>query len=132
MRIYSNCKFIYSFVSPLLDKLSIQMCSWQGSAHTGPALTPVEVLVAIHGIVPEKDGLALKKACILSFYITKLIMNSLSLALHLGAKVNICVLKMCYYAFAGLLIRLLSAPKKKGKKTMLGRLYSGCKHDPCY
>ncbi|MED6148195.1 hypothetical protein PIB30_050815 [Stylosanthes scabra] len=33
----------------------------QGSAHTGPALTPVEVLVAIHGIVPEKDGLPLKK-----------------------------------------------------------------------
>ncbi|CAK8568942.1 unnamed protein product [Lathyrus sativus] len=33
----------------------------QGSAHTGPALTPVEVLVAIHGIIPEKDGLALKK-----------------------------------------------------------------------
>nr|KYP56525.1 Symplekin [Cajanus cajan] len=37
----------------------------QGSAHTGPALTPVEVLVAIHGIVPEKDGLALKKAFII-------------------------------------------------------------------
>ncbi|KAJ0086334.1 hypothetical protein Patl1_08733 [Pistacia atlantica] len=34
----------------------------QGSAHTGPALTPVEVLVAIHEIVPERDGLALKKA----------------------------------------------------------------------
>ncbi|TKY59439.1 Phosphoenolpyruvate carboxykinase of ATP [Spatholobus suberectus] len=34
----------------------------QRSAHTGPALTPVEVLVAIHGIVPEKDDLALKKA----------------------------------------------------------------------
>ncbi|KAF7817075.1 Symplekin isoform A [Senna tora] len=33
----------------------------QGSAHTGPALTPVEVLVAIHGIVPEKDAIALKK-----------------------------------------------------------------------
>ncbi|CAB4267386.1 unnamed protein product [Prunus armeniaca] len=33
----------------------------QGSAHTGPALTPTEVLVSIHGIVPEKDGLALKK-----------------------------------------------------------------------
>ncbi|XP_031276645.1 uncharacterized protein LOC116135075 isoform X2 [Pistacia vera] len=33
----------------------------QGSAHTGPALTPVEVLVAIHEIVPERDGLALKK-----------------------------------------------------------------------
>ncbi|XP_059634492.1 uncharacterized protein LOC132276874 isoform X2 [Cornus florida] len=33
----------------------------QGSAHTGPALTPAEVLVAIHDINPEKDGLALKK-----------------------------------------------------------------------
>ncbi|XP_031505229.1 uncharacterized protein LOC116267565 [Nymphaea colorata] len=33
----------------------------QGSAHTGPALTPVEVLVAIHGINPEKEGIALKK-----------------------------------------------------------------------
>jgi len=49
--------------------LSIQSYSWQGSAHTGPALTPVEVLVAIHGIVPEKDGLALKKARLLSFYV---------------------------------------------------------------
>ncbi|KAI3860400.1 hypothetical protein MKX03_018196 [Papaver bracteatum] len=33
----------------------------QGSAHTGPALTPAEVLVAIHGIRPERDGVALKK-----------------------------------------------------------------------
>ncbi|WCJ35644.1 HEAT repeat-containing protein [Euphorbia peplus] len=33
----------------------------QGSAHTGPALTPAEVLVAIHDIHPEKDGLPLKK-----------------------------------------------------------------------
>ncbi|KAL5559889.1 hypothetical protein UlMin_036100 [Ulmus minor] len=33
----------------------------QGSAHTGPALTPAEVLVAIHGIAPEKDVLSLKK-----------------------------------------------------------------------
>ena len=33
----------------------------QGSAHTGPALTPAEVLVAIHDIVPEKEGIALKK-----------------------------------------------------------------------
>ncbi|KAK9270973.1 hypothetical protein L1049_026561 [Liquidambar formosana] len=33
----------------------------QGSAHTGPALTPAEVLVAIHDINPEKDGIALKK-----------------------------------------------------------------------
>ncbi|CAI0464167.1 unnamed protein product [Linum tenue] len=33
----------------------------QGSAHTGPALSPAEVLVAIHGISPDKDGLPLKK-----------------------------------------------------------------------
>ncbi|XP_058080830.1 uncharacterized protein LOC131228998 isoform X2 [Magnolia sinica] len=33
----------------------------RGSAHTGPALTPAEVLVAIHDINPEKDGIALKK-----------------------------------------------------------------------
>uniref|UniRef100_A0A7N1A2C5 Symplekin n=1 Tax=Kalanchoe fedtschenkoi TaxID=63787 RepID=A0A7N1A2C5_KALFE len=33
----------------------------QGSAHTGPALTPAEVLVAIHDILPEKDSIPLKK-----------------------------------------------------------------------
>ncbi|XP_039023545.1 uncharacterized protein LOC120156222 isoform X2 [Hibiscus syriacus] len=33
----------------------------QGSAHTGPALTPAEVLVAIHDILPEKGGPPLKK-----------------------------------------------------------------------
>ncbi|OVA07329.1 HEAT [Macleaya cordata] len=33
----------------------------QGSAHTGPALSPAEVLVAIHDITPERDGIALKK-----------------------------------------------------------------------
>ncbi|XP_022772986.1 uncharacterized protein LOC111315495 isoform X4 [Durio zibethinus] len=33
----------------------------QGSAHTGPALTPTEVLVAIHDIIPEKGGPPLKK-----------------------------------------------------------------------
>lgn len=36
-------------------------CILQGSAHTGPALTPVEVLNAIHDINPDKDGVALKK-----------------------------------------------------------------------
>ncbi|KAG0460135.1 hypothetical protein HPP92_023263 [Vanilla planifolia] len=30
-------------------------------AHTGPALTPVEVLNSIHDINPDKDGIALKK-----------------------------------------------------------------------
>lgn len=33
----------------------------QGSAHTGPSLTPAEVLIAIHGIDPERDGIQLKK-----------------------------------------------------------------------
>ncbi|CAM0882231.1 unnamed protein product [Alopecurus aequalis] len=33
----------------------------QGSAHTGPALTPAEVLIAIHDISPEKDKVPLKK-----------------------------------------------------------------------
>ncbi|CAO2171108.1 unnamed protein product [Urochloa humidicola] len=33
----------------------------QGTAHTGPALTPAEVLMAIHDINPEKDKVALRK-----------------------------------------------------------------------
>lgn len=33
----------------------------QGSAHTGPSLTPAEVLIAIHGIDPVRDGIQLKK-----------------------------------------------------------------------
>ncbi|BBN13431.1 symplekin [Marchantia polymorpha subsp. ruderalis] len=33
----------------------------QGSAHTGPALTPTEVLIALHGIDPNKDSVPLKK-----------------------------------------------------------------------
>ncbi|KAL5847122.1 hypothetical protein ACOSQ3_010646 [Xanthoceras sorbifolium] len=45
-----------------LDKFQMALAHiLQGSAHTGPALTPVEVLVAIHDIVPEREGLALKK-----------------------------------------------------------------------
>ncbi|KAJ8476753.1 hypothetical protein OPV22_020480 [Ensete ventricosum] len=33
----------------------------QGSPKTGPCLTPAEVLIAIHGIDPVKDGMPLKK-----------------------------------------------------------------------
>ncbi|KAJ8542163.1 hypothetical protein K7X08_017029 [Anisodus acutangulus] len=45
-----------------LDKFQIALARiLQGSAHTGPALTPAEVLVAIHDINPERDGLPLKK-----------------------------------------------------------------------
>ncbi|KAJ6810795.1 uncharacterized protein M6B38_104700 [Iris pallida] len=47
-----------------LEKFQVALARiLQGSAHTGPALTPVEVLIAIHGVEPEKDGVALKKAC---------------------------------------------------------------------
>lgn len=38
----------------------------QGSALTGPALTPAEVLVAIHDVSPDKDGLPLKKVLLSS------------------------------------------------------------------
>uniref|UniRef100_A0A5B7B7R4 Symplekin n=1 Tax=Davidia involucrata TaxID=16924 RepID=A0A5B7B7R4_DAVIN len=33
----------------------------QGSSHSGPVLTPTEVLIAIHGIDPDRDGIPLKK-----------------------------------------------------------------------
>lgn len=39
----------------------IQESSQGGQA---PVLTPTEVLIGIHGIDPEKDGIPLKKACI--------------------------------------------------------------------
>jgi hypothetical protein len=45
----------------------------QGTAHTGPALTPAEVLIAIHDINPEKDKVALKK--VMSFTIIVLIFS---------------------------------------------------------
>ncbi|KAI3819887.1 hypothetical protein L1987_13740 [Smallanthus sonchifolius] len=45
-----------------LDKFQTALAHiLQGSAHMGPALTPTEVLVAIHDINPEKDGVPLKK-----------------------------------------------------------------------
>ncbi|XP_048320157.2 uncharacterized protein LOC107405425 isoform X2 [Ziziphus jujuba] len=33
----------------------------QGSPHSGPVLAPAEVLIAIHGIDPDRDGIPLKK-----------------------------------------------------------------------
>eukprot|EP00250_Pteridium_aquilinum_P020689 c24907_g1_i2 orf=865-4929(-) len=42
----------------------------QGSIHTGPALTPAEVLIAIHGIDPDRDHIPLsmvKDACAVCF-----------------------------------------------------------------
>ena len=41
--------------------VSISYLKWgfQGSVHTGPALTPAEVLIAIHGIDPERDHIPL-------------------------------------------------------------------------
>jgi len=34
---------------------------WQGTTPSGPVLTPPEVLIAIHGIDPDKDRIPLKK-----------------------------------------------------------------------
>lgn len=33
----------------------------QGSAHSGPALTPAEVIISVHGVDPQRDGVPLKK-----------------------------------------------------------------------
>ncbi|XP_077217666.1 HEAT repeat-containing protein isoform X2 [Tasmannia lanceolata] len=45
-----------------LDKFQAAIARMlQGSSQSGPALTPAEVLIAIHGIDPEKDGIPLKK-----------------------------------------------------------------------
>ncbi len=38
----------------------------KGSAHTGPALTPAEVLIALHGIDPHRDSVSLKKVSSIS------------------------------------------------------------------
>ncbi|KAJ8620955.1 hypothetical protein MRB53_029484 [Persea americana] len=49
-------------VSLPLDKFQVALARMlQGSSHTGPALTPAEVLIAIHGIDLERDGIPLKK-----------------------------------------------------------------------
>lgn len=37
----------------------------QGSAQSGPVLSPAEVLIAIHGIDPERDGIPLKRVRVL-------------------------------------------------------------------
>ncbi|KAH9672962.1 HEAT repeat-containing protein [Citrus sinensis] len=43
----------------------------QGSSNSGPVLSPAEVLIAIHGIDPDKDGIPLKKAFFfLSFFLS--------------------------------------------------------------
>jgi len=55
-------KQVISFLSNLL-----YFYIGQGTAHIGPALTPAEVLIAIHDINPEKDKVALKK--VMSFII---------------------------------------------------------------
>ncbi|CAI9116080.1 OLC1v1017137C5 [Oldenlandia corymbosa var. corymbosa] len=54
-----------------LDKFQTALAHiLQGSAHSGPALTPAEVMVAIHDINPDRDHLPLKKitdACSVCF-----------------------------------------------------------------
>lgn len=39
----------------------------QGSSQSGPVLTPAEVLIAIHGIDPDRDGIPLKKVYLLPY-----------------------------------------------------------------
>ncbi|XP_024535629.1 symplekin isoform X2 [Selaginella moellendorffii] len=44
------------------DKFQVALARiLQGSAHTGPALTPAEVLIALHGIDQQRDAVPLKK-----------------------------------------------------------------------
>ncbi|XP_022869399.1 symplekin-like, partial [Olea europaea var. sylvestris] len=56
-RLYDTKLKDASILIPILSSFSRD----EGSAHSGPALTPAEVLVAIHDIIPERDGLPLKK-----------------------------------------------------------------------
>ncbi|XP_076904696.1 uncharacterized protein LOC143560239 [Bidens hawaiensis] len=50
------------FVSLPLDKFQAALaCILQETSQGGSVLTPAEVLIAIHGIDPEKDGIPLKK-----------------------------------------------------------------------
>ncbi|KAK4253268.1 hypothetical protein QN277_010592 [Acacia crassicarpa] len=45
-----------------LDKFQVALARMlQQSSNSGPVLTPAEVLIAIHGIDPERDGIPLKK-----------------------------------------------------------------------
>ncbi|KAK3018031.1 hypothetical protein RJ639_004521 [Escallonia herrerae] len=53
------------FVNLPLDKFQAALArAVQGSSQSGPVLTPAEVLIAIHGIDPDRDGIPLKKATI--------------------------------------------------------------------
>ncbi|KAI9085134.1 hypothetical protein K1719_032950 [Acacia pycnantha] len=45
-----------------MDKFQVALARMlQQSSNSGPVLTPAEVLIAIHGIDPERDGIPLKK-----------------------------------------------------------------------
>lgn len=46
---------------PLEKFQAILVHTLKGSSHSGPVLTPAEVLIAIHGIDPDRDGIPLKK-----------------------------------------------------------------------
>ncbi|KAK6130777.1 hypothetical protein DH2020_035488 [Rehmannia glutinosa] len=61
------------FVQLPLQKFQMALAHiLQGSAHTGPALTPAEVLVAIHDISPERDGLPLKKIPVAPLFLSRM------------------------------------------------------------
>ncbi|KAK9124505.1 hypothetical protein Sjap_014107 [Stephania japonica] len=51
-----------SLVNLPLDKFQVALTHiLQGQPHTGPVLTPAEVLIAVNGIDPDRDGIPLKK-----------------------------------------------------------------------
>ncbi|KAK9159079.1 hypothetical protein Scep_005653 [Stephania cephalantha] len=51
-----------SLVNLPLDKFQVALTHiLQGQPHSGPVLTPAEVLIAVNGIDPDRDGIPLKK-----------------------------------------------------------------------
>lgn len=60
---WSYCKFHIDFI--------FLQYPTQGSSQSGSVLNPAEVLIAIHGIDPERDGIPLKKVCSFLFTLSK-------------------------------------------------------------
>ena len=57
--------FFFFFFFRFNHWLRIYLKHIQGTSHSGPVLTPAEVMIAIHGIDPDRDEIPLKKACLL-------------------------------------------------------------------
>jgi len=55
----------------------------QGSSHTGPLISPPEILIAIHGIDPDRDGIPLKKVITLFFSFLLFVKHTLDISVCL-------------------------------------------------